>query len=198
MTLVLATRNAGKLAEMQARLEGTGIVLLSAGAVDGPDVVEDAPSLQGNALLKARALHAHAGLPALADDTGLEVDALGGAPGVHSARYAGPESDDKANRSRLLAELRSAGDAGRRARFRTVLAFVDDDGERLFEGACDGEITDEERGAGGFGYDSLFVPDDQPAGAGRRTFAEMTKEEKNRISHRGRAVDAFVEWIVNG
>ncbi len=197
MTLVLATRNAGKLAELQARLEGTGIELLSAGAVGGPDVAEDAPSLEGNALLKARALHAHAGLPALADDTGLEVDALGGAPGVHSARYAGPESDETANRRLLLAELRRAADGGRRARFRTVLAFVDENGERLFAGTCDGEIAEEERGAGGFGYDSLFVPDDQPAGTGRRTFAEMTKEEKNRISHRGRALEAFVGWIVD-
>ena len=186
-TLVLATRNPGKVAELAARLDGLGVRLVSAADVPGaPDVEETEDTLQGNAALKATALHAHAGLPALADDTGLLVDALGGAPGVYSARYAGPEADDEANRARLLADLDGAVD--RAARFETVLAFATGDGVRLFTGVCTGRITTDERGTGGFGYDALFVPDD---GDGR-TFAEMTREEKGRISHRARALDAFV------
>lgn len=196
--LVLATRNPGKVAELAARLDGLGVALVSAADVPGaPDVDETADTLAGNAALKARALHAHTGLPALADDTGLLVDALGGAPGVHSARYAGPDADDAANRARLLAALdslprtRSGGVADRSARFETVLALATDAGLRFFTGVCSGRIATEERGAGGFGYDALFVPDD---GDGR-TFAEMTREEKGRISHRGRALAAFVQAI---
>lgn len=186
-TLVLATRNPGKTAEMAARLAGLGYAVVSAADVPGaPEVDETADTLAGNATLKATALYAHTGLPALADDTGLLVDALGGEPGVHSARFAGPEADDAANRARLLARLDGAAD--RSARFETVLALATDADVRLFAGVCAGRITTEERGAGGFGYDSLFVPDD---GDGR-TFAEMTKEEKGRMSHRARALDAFV------
>ena len=192
-TLVLATRNPGKVAELAARLDGLGVALVSAADVAGaPEVEETEDTLQGNAALKATALHAHAGLPALADDTGLLVDALGGAPGVYSARYAGPGADDVANRARLLADLDGVDD--RAARFETVLALATDAGVRLFTGVCTGRITTEERGAGGFGYDALFVPDD---GDGR-TFAEMTREEKGRISHRGRALDAFVAAMRSG
>jgi XTP/dITP diphosphohydrolase len=189
-TLVLAT---GKVAELAARLDGLGVALVSAADVAGaPEVEETEDTLQGNAALKATALHAHAGLPALADDTGLLVRALGGAPGVYSARYAGPEADDAANRARLLADLDGVED--RAARFETVLALATDAGVRLFTGVCHGRITTEEHGAGGFGYDALFVPDD---GDGR-TFAEMTRDEKGRISHRGRALDAFVAAMRGG
>ena len=154
-------------------------------------MVEDADTLRGNAEKKARALWAHSGLPSLADDTGLEVDALGGAPGVRSARYAGEGADDEANRRKLLAEL--AGAPGRAARFRTVLAFADGDGVRFFDGVCEGTIATEEAGAGGFGYDALF----RPADGDGRTFAQMTADEKNRISHRGRALDAFAAWLAD-
>ncbi len=189
MRLVLATRNPGKVAELQARLAGLGVDLVSAADLDAPAVEEDADTLSGNAEKKARVLWAHAGLPALADDTGLEVDALDGAPGVRSARFAGPDADDFANRRRLLADL--AGASARTARFRTVLAYVDGDEVRTFDGVCEGSITTEEEGTGGFGYDALFRPGD---GDGR-TFAQMTTDEKNRISHRGRALDAFAAWL---
>ena len=189
MRLVLATRNPGKVAELEARLAGLDVDLVTAAALGAPPVEEDADTLRGNAETKARALFDHAGLPALADDTGLEVDALDGAPGVRSARFAGPEADDEANRRKLLADL--AGAPSRTARFRTVLAVADAEGVRFFEGVCEGLIATEEAGAGGFGYDSIFRPVD---GDGR-TFAEMTTAEKNEMSHRGRALDAFSRWL---
>jgi XTP/dITP diphosphohydrolase len=200
MKLVLATRNPGKVAELRARLIDLPVALVAADEVAGaPEVEETAETLRGNAALKAEALHAHTGLAALADDTGLEVDALGGAPGVHSARYAGPEADPAANRRKLLAEL--DGEPDRRARFRTVLAYADGTGVHYFDGVCEGTITAAEYGEGGFGYDALFRPDEQPTDTnpgqpeGARTFAEMTTEEKNRLSHRGRALDAFAAWL---
>ena len=189
MRLVLATRNPGKVAELSARLPA-GVDLVSAADLEGaPDVVEDADTLVGNAEKKARALHAHAGLPALADDTGLEVYALGGAPGVRSARFAGEAATDADNRRHLLDALDGA--ATRTARFRTVLAYVDGDGLHTFDGVCEGEITRDEAGTGGFGYDALFRPLD---GDGR-TFAQMSRAEKNEVSHRGRALDAFTRWL---
>ena len=183
-TLVLATHNPGKVAELAERLGGAFALVSAADVPGAPDVDETAATLAGNAMLKAVALFAHTGRRALADDTGLLVDALGGAPGVRSARYAGP--DAAANRARLLADL--AGQENRAARFETVLALASDAGVRLFTGVCTGRILDAPRGAGGFGYDALFVPDD---GDGR-TFAEMTTAEKGRISHRSRALSAFV------
>ena len=189
MRLVLATRNPGKVAELDARLAGLGVDLVTAAALDAPLVDEDADTLRGNAEKKARALFAHAGLPALADDTGLEVDALGGAPGVRSARFAGPDADDEANRRKLLADL--AGAPSRTARFRTVLAYAYADGVRFFDGVCDGLIATEEEGTGGFGYDALF----RPADGDGRTFAQMSADEKNAVSHRGRALDAFSRWL---
>ena len=185
MRLVLATRNAGKVAELAARLADLDVDLVSAADLDAPDVEEDADTLAGNAEKKARALFEHTGLPALADDTGLEVDALDGLPGVRSARFAGDDADDGANRRKLLANL--AGSETRTARFRTVLAYVDGDGLRTYDGVCEGTVATEESGTAGFGYDSVF----RPARGDGRTFAEMTAEEKNRISHRGRALDAF-------
>jgi XTP/dITP diphosphohydrolase len=188
MTIVLATRNPGKVAEMRAVLSGVGVEILSAADVEAPDVEETAHTLEGNALLKARALHAYTGLTALADDTGLEVAALNGAPGVHSARYAGPESDARANRAKLLVSLDGVTD--RSSRFRTVLAYVAGGEERLFEGVCEGTIIESERGAGGFGYDALFVPN-----GSNLTFAEMPARDKNKVSHRGRALQEFVRWL---
>ena len=189
MRLVLATRNPGKVAELAARLSGLGAEVVTAASLGAPPVDEDADTLVGNAAKKAQALWEHAGLPALADDTGLEVDALGGAPGVYSARFAGPDASDADNRGALLARLGHRAD--RAARFRTVLAFVDAGGVHTFDGVCEGAITSEESGDGGFGYDSVF----RPADGDGRTFAQMTAGEKNRISHRGRALDAFVAWM---
>ncbi len=187
--LVLATRNPGKVAEIRALLRELPVTLLTPDDFPGvPEVEEDAPTLEGNARKKAEALFAHTGLPSLADDTGLEVAALDGRPGVHSARYAGPEADPAANRNLLRQELGGAEDRG--ARFRTVLAFATKQGVRYFEGSCAGVILKQERGTGGFGYDALF----QPAGE-MRSFAELTKAEKNAISHRGRALRQFTAFL---
>ena len=185
MKIVLATRNAGKVAEIKALLATLDVEICTvADFVDAPTVEEDRDTLEGNALKKARALHAHTGLPTLADDTGLEVDALGGRPGVYSARYAGPEEDPIANRALLLRELE--GRSNRTACFRTVIAFVGDGEDAVYQGVCNGSILEYERGTGGFGYDSLFVPEGE-----QRTFAELTAEQKNKISHRGRALIVF-------
>ncbi|MEM1041427.1 MAG: RdgB/HAM1 family non-canonical purine NTP pyrophosphatase [Bacteroidota bacterium] len=187
--IVLATRNPGKVDELRALLAGLPVELVSAAEIGGaPEVEEDAPTLEGNAEKKAHTLRAYTGLPSLADDTGLEVDALGGAPGVHSARFAGPDADDAANRARLLRDLDRATD--RSARFRTVLAFAGGGEVRFFEGVCSGAITESGRGEGGFGYDAVFQPEGET-----RTFAEMPPEAKNAISHRGRALARFAAFL---
>ncbi len=187
---MLATRNDGKVAELASLLAGLSVKLVSAADIEGaPHVDEDAETLRGNAEKKARTLYAHTGLPALADDTGLEVDALDGAPGVRSARYASEVADDAANRAKLLSTLGTT--ESRSARFRTSLAFVDDSGTYFFDGVCEGIVTITERGTGGFGYDRIF----QPSEADGHTFAEMDTAEKNRISHRGRALTRFVEFL---
>jgi XTP/dITP diphosphohydrolase len=181
MRIVCASANPRKVEEM-SRLMPRRVEFLP--RPDGiGDVEETAPTLQGNAIIKAVEVANFAEAWAIADDTGLEVDALGGAPGVVSARYAGEPADDAANRRKLLAEL--DGVADRSARFRTVVALVSWQGDMHYvTGECDGTIADSERGANGFGYDCLFVPAD---GDGR-TFAEMTPEEKDAISHRARAM----------
>lgn len=188
-TLVIATGNAGKLSEIREILGDLGIRLLS--LADFPDVVpavEDAPTLEGNAVLKARIVFESTGLPAIADDTGLEVDALNGAPGVMSARFAGPEANPAKNRTKLLEAL--ADNTVRTARFRTVVAFISSSEIRTFEGICDGHIGHVECGSHGFGYDALFIPSDLTT-----TFAEMTSEEKNEISHRGMALRKLREYL---
>jgi len=180
ITLVCASANPDKVVEIQAIL-GEAVELLPRPA-DVPDVVEDSDTLIGNARLKAAAIAAATGTPAVADDTGLEVDALGGAPGVWSARYAGEDVTYADNRHKLLRELN--GVAERTARFRTVAMVVWPDGRELaVDGVCEGTITEVERGERGFGYDAVFVPAD---GDGR-SFAEMTDAEKSAVSHRGRA-----------
>jgi XTP/dITP diphosphohydrolase len=182
--IVCATANAHKVAEIEALLGG--LVRLVPRPTTLGEVDETSDTLEGNALLKARAVCAHTGRAALADDTGLEVGALDGRPGVHSARYAGVDADDGRNREKLLEELRAA--TVRVARFRTVLALVHPDGrEQLVEGVCEGLIATEERGTTGFGYDSVFIPND---GDGR-TFAEMGPDAKNAMSHRARAIKAL-------
>lgn len=196
MRLVLATANPGKAAEIAAILgDAFDIVARPEGL---PDVVEDAETLEGNARLKAIAVSDATGQAALADDTGLEVDALAGAPGVQSARWAGPEADDAANRQKLLAELQAIGatePAARTARFRTVMILRHPDGaEVVAEGVVEGHIAAEMRGDGGFGYDSLFIPADSDG----RTFAEMSAEDKNLISHRARALQDLARQISSG
>ncbi|HSM66047.1 MAG TPA: RdgB/HAM1 family non-canonical purine NTP pyrophosphatase [Ilumatobacteraceae bacterium] len=188
MRLVCASANPDKVVEIQQLL--AGVVELLPRPADVPDVVEDADSLVGNARLKATALSAATGLPAVADDTGLEVDALDGAPGVHAAYYAGEGCTYADNRRKLLAELDGVSD--RRAAFRTVAIVVWPDGTELaVEGVCPGVITTEERGEVGFGYDAVFQPDE---GDGR-TFAEMGADAKHAISHRGRAFRALLSEL---
>ena len=184
LRLVLATANPDKAREI-ADILGDTFELVPRPA-DVADVEETGETLEDNARLKAAALCAATGLPALADDTGLEVHALGGAPGVYSSRYAGPEATYDDNVWKLVAELRD--DPDRRARFRTVAMVVFPDGREVVgEGVVEGTIAEHPRGQGGFGYDPVFVPDEDPNG---RTFAEMSADEKHAISHRGRAVRA--------
>ncbi|HEY8340273.1 MAG TPA: RdgB/HAM1 family non-canonical purine NTP pyrophosphatase [Egibacteraceae bacterium] len=183
--LVLATRNRGKLAELRRILDGLDVELLGADDVGLPDVEETGTTFEDNALLKARAAAAASGLPAVADDSGLEVDALGGEPGVRSARYAGAHGDDEAN-LRLVLE-RMEGIRDRRARFVCVAALVTPDGrEWTTRATLEGTLTTAPRGSGGFGYDPILVPLGET-----RTTAEMAPEEKDAISHRGKAFRAL-------
>lgn len=188
MELVFATNNAHKLTEVGAVL-GDGFRLLTprdCGIAE--EIPETQPTIEGNALQKARYLYERTGRDCFADDTGLEVEALGGAPGVHSARYATDGHDFAANNRLLLKNLE--GQMNRRARFRTVIALIVRGEEHLFEGIVEGRIVDAERGTEGFGYDPLFIPED-----GNKTFAEMSAEEKNLVSHRGRAVRRLAEYL---
>jgi XTP/dITP diphosphohydrolase len=179
--VVLATANPHKAAEIRPLLAGFDVVPRPEGL---GDVEETADTLEGNARLKAEAVAAFSGELAVADDTGLEVAALGGRPGVWSARYAGEDATYADNVAKLLADLDGLADEARQARFRTVAVARAPDGRQVVaEGVVDGRIAAVARGGGGFGYDSVFVPDD---GDGR-TFAEMTTAEKSAISHRGRA-----------
>ena len=187
--LLISTRNEHKVREIHAIMTDLPIKLLSLDAFpDALEVIEDRDTLEGNAAKKAQEIYAIASIPTCADDTGLEVLALDGAPGVLSARFAGENCTPADNRAKLLDEMRGKDD--RRAQFRTVVAFTTATGTFLFEGSCRGRIIEEERGTQGFGYDSLFVPYgfDQ-------TFAEMNPEQKNKISHRGRAFTRFVSYL---
>jgi XTP/dITP diphosphohydrolase len=189
-TLVVATRNDHKLRELAEILAGVELEPLPEGVELPP---EEGETFAANALAKARAAHAASGGAAIADDSGIEARALGGAPGVRSARFAGPDATDEQNLERLLRELDGADD--RRLSYVCVLAYLDEEGrERLFEGRCDGVLASEPRGSGGFGYDPAFVPvdtgPDDP-----RTMAELTAEEKHAISHRGRATRALAEFL---
>ena len=180
MRLVVATRNAHKLRELAGLLAPHEVVALPENVIL-PDETGD--TFAANALIKARAVHEATGLPALADDSGLEVDALGGAPGVRSARFAGDAASDADNLAKLLRELDGVPVEGRAARFRCVVALVEGARETLGTGTLEGRIALHPRGAGGFGYDPAFVPD-----GADRTVGEMGNEEKDAISHRSRAV----------
>lgn len=192
MKLVFATNNAHKLSEIRHIL-GDTLEVVSLAEIDcHDDIPETADTLEGNALLKARYVHERYALPCFADDTGLEVEALGGGPGVHTARYAYPDRHDpEANTRKLLAEL--ADKDNRRARFRTAIAYIDEAGaEHLFEGIVNGSIAEAERGTEGFGYDPVFCPEE----GGGKTFAELGVDVKNRISHRARAVAQFAKYVL--
>ena len=189
MKLVFATNNAHKLEEVAAMLpEGYELLSLKDIRCD-VDIPETADSLQGNALQKARYVKEHFGLDCFADDTGLEVEALNGEPGIYSARYAGPGHDSKANMAKLL--LKMQGKTNRNAQFRTVIALLLGSDTYLFEGIVKGTLLEEARGTAGFGYDPIFVPEGYT-----QTFAEMG-DEKNEISHRARAVKKLINYLHN-
>lgn len=187
-TIVFATNNAHKLGELRgiAYEEWNIMSLAEIGCHD--DIPETADTLEGNALIKARWVKERYGYDCFADDTGLMVDALDGAPGVYSARYAGPGHDSAANMKLLLERM--ADQDNRNAHFSTVIALVMGSEEHIFEGRVDGTIAREPSGCGGFGYDPVFVPENSG-----RTFSEMTAEEKNAISHRGRATRKLMEFL---
>jgi len=192
--LLVATRNRGKVVELQrllADLPGVELVGLDA-FEDVPDVVEDADGFEGNAVKKACEYAKATGLPTLADDSGLVVDALDGAPGIHSARYAGTHGDDAANNAKVLRELEGIPHDERTGRFVCALAFADARGElvRVEHGAIEGHILTEERGDGGFGYDPMFLPVGET-----RTTAEMPADEKNAISHRAVASKKMCDFL---
>jgi len=182
--LVLATHNIHKQEEMNALLADMGIVIVGLDAYPQiGDIEETGTTLIENSFIKARTVHELTGLPSLADDTGLEVDALDGAPGVYSARYAGKNPSFEDNMNKLLTELQGLPEDRRTARFRTIISFVDGSRELFSEGIVEGIITLDTKGEDGFGYDPIFQPEGQDL-----TFAEMTQNEKNKISHRGRAL----------
>ena len=187
--LVVASHNQGKVREIAELLAPFAIETVSAGDLGLPEPEETGATFEANAALKARASAAASGLPALADDSGLAVDALGGAPGIYSARYAGDGASDRDNLDKLLREA----PAGSALAYVCALAYVDvDGGERVVEGRCTGTLAARPRGAGGFGYDPAFVPDEIGDG---RTMAELDPGEKDAISHRGRAARALAAWL---
>lgn len=194
MKIVFATNNSHKLEEIRQIL-GKSIEVLSLADINcHEDIPETAPTIEGNAMMKARYVNDKYGTPCFADDTGLEVEALDGAPGVYSARYAGGEGhDSEANMRKLLHELE--GKENRRAQFRTVIALIEQkDGKPVahtFEGKIEGHISDEKRGTSGFGYDPIFVPEGY-----EQSFAELGNEIKNKISHRARAVARLAEYLL--
>jgi len=194
MRILVATMNAGKLREYERLFADVpGLELETMASLPEPvEVVEDHDTFVGNALKKATEIAEIAGMPCLADDSGLEVDALGGRPGVHSARYAGESANDGENNEKLLDELRGTDDDERTARFRCAIVIVDENGSELAsaQGACEGVIGREPRGTHGFGYDPLFVPDGHT-----QTMAELGPDTKNEISHRAQAAAKLVPLL---
>ena len=190
MKIVFATNNAHKLREVARELGDSFTLLTPRDCGITEDIPENEATLEGNALAKARYISSRTGLDCFADDTGLEVDALGGEPGVRSARYATDGHDDKANKRLLLERMAFVDD--RSAQFRTAIALIVDGREILFDGVGRGAISREERGSGGCGYDPIFIPEGFD-----RSFAEMSDDEKNAVSHRGRAVRKLAAYLLN-
>ena len=195
MQIILATHNRGKMEEMSAILGHLPVELLALDAFpEIGDIPETGNTLKENAFIKAETVHRLTGLPALADDTGLEVDALNGAPGIYSARYAGADATFDDNYQKILKELHGIPVEKRTARSRTVIAFVNGGEKEWVEGVAEGRIIEEKRGIGGFGYDPIFYYPTL-----RKTFAELDSVEKNSISHRGKALRNFCgileKWI---
>ena len=189
MRLVFATHNSGKLREVKELIGHKYEVIGLSELGDHEDIPENEPTLEGNALFKARTIWNKYGIACFSDDTGLEVDALGGAPGVISARYAGEAKDPQANMDKVLSALDSA--KKRSAQFRTAVALILDGKEFVFEGIVRGHIATERQGNKGFGYDPIFIPDGYD-----RSFAQMDNTEKNSMSHRGRAIAKLVDFLV--
>ncbi len=189
-TFILATHNRDKIKEFKNKLGSVISLKTLDDYPDLPDVIEDGNTLEENALKKAREIHLFTGLPTIADDTGLEVDALNGAPGVHSSRYAGENASYRDNVVKLLQELNGYKAEQRSARFRTNIAFVDAQEAWIVHGSVDGKILDRQRGEDGFGYDPVFYY--EPL---QKTFSELDMETKNKISHRGKAIDAFIQKL---
>jgi len=188
MKLVFASNNEHKIKEIKSIL-GESFTLLGLKDINmDEDIPENETTIEGNALTKARHIYQATGMDVFADDTGLEVDALNGKPGVHSARFAGENKDPSDNIIKLLSML--GHNPNRKARFRTVIALIMNNIEYLFEGVVEGTIIPEKRGSGGFGYDPVFIPE-----GGSQTFAEMDPEIKNQISHRGRAVAKLTQFL---
>jgi len=188
--LYVSTHNRDKLSELR-QLLGENVEILHPGD-DDPDVEETGTTLWENALLKARAGFERTGIPTIADDTGLEVDVLDGAPGVYAARFAGPDATYADNRNKLVKSVEAFPEEERTARFRIVIAYVDSEQELRFDGVLEGHILATPRGENGFGYDPVFQPEGDS-----RTLAELNADEKNKISHRGRALRAFLTWWNN-
>ncbi|SHG22395.1 XTP/dITP diphosphohydrolase [Salegentibacter echinorum] len=188
MKLVFATHNQNKLKEIKALLPQHFELLSLEDIGCTEEIVEDADTIDGNAILKADYVRNHYGYNCFADDTGLEIEALDGAPGVHSARYAGEEKDDKANVNKLLSQLEEK--ENRKGRFKTVIALNLENKQSIFTGICKGEVIEERRGDQGFGYDPVFKPE-----GFEQTFAEMNLNEKSKISHRAKAFKALIAYL---
>lgn len=190
-TIVVASRNPHKAEEIRALLAGLSITVKDLRDFpDCPEVIEDGETLEENALKKARSAFRCTGLPVIADDTGLEVYYLLGAPGIYSARYAGESASYADNNRKLLKEMTQVPARRRQARFRSVIALADKSGEQMFEGKVEGSILLSERGDNGFGYDPVFRPD-----GFAESYAELSAEQKNAISHRGRAMQALISFL---
>ena len=193
MKIVFATGNLGKLREASEIL-GEGFELVSLADVGiTEDIPETGETLRENSLQKAQYVLQHCGCDCFADDTGLEVDALGGAPGVYTARYAGDDKDFNKNMDKVLQELQGLEGEARRARFKSVITLMIDGEPHFFEGTLEGIIADEKSGNGGFGYDPIFIADEFPG----QTLADISEDQKNDISHRGKALRAMAQWLHN-
>jgi XTP/dITP diphosphohydrolase len=193
MKIVFATGNLGKLREASEIL-GEGFELVSLADVGiTEDIPETGETLRENSLQKAQYVLEHCGCDCFADDTGLEVDALGGAPGVYTARYAGDDKDFNKNMDKVLQELQGLEGEARRARFKSVITLMLDGEPHFFEGTLEGIIADEKSGNGGFGYDPIFIADEFPG----QTLADISEDQKNDISHRGKALRAMAQWLHN-